>query len=113
MINSYNFGRVVIDGRRYANDVIILRDRIVDNWWRKEGHRLDIRDLSEVLPENPEILVVGTGHRGLVKIPVETHAYIASMGIDLVAQRSKEACETYNQLKKSGRDVVAALHLSC
>lgn len=113
MINSYTFGRVVIDGRKYINDVIVLRDRVVDNWWRKEGHSLDIEDLREVFTENPEMLIVGTGRWGLVKIPVETKEYIASTGIELVVQRTKEACETYNRLRKLSRDVIAALHLSC
>ena len=113
MIDSYSFGRVVIDGRRYTNDVIILRDRVIGNWWRKEGHRLDLEDLRAVFTENPEILVIGTGRWGLVKIPIETQKHIVSIGIELVAQRTKEACETYNRLKESSRDVVAALHLTC
>ena len=113
MIDSYSFGRVVIDGQTYTNDVVILRDRGVNNRWRKEGHHLDLEDLHTVFTENPEILVIDTGRWGLMKIPVETQEHIASMDLELVAQRTKEACETYNRLKKSSRDVVAALHFTC
>ncbi len=113
MIDAYSFGRIVIDGRRYTNDVIILPNRVLDNWWRKEGHSLQIEDLKEVLKEELEVLVVGTGRWGLMKIPAETRNYVESNGIELIAQSTKKACETYNRLKQSGKKIMAALHLSC
>ena len=113
MIDSYSFGRIVIDGRRYTNDVIVFPNRVMDNWWRKEGHRLDIEDLKEVFEEKPEVLIVGTGRWGLVRVPAETRDYVESKGMELIIQRTKEACETYNRLKQSGKNVVAALHLTC
>ena len=36
MIESYDFGRIVIDGRKFASDVIIFLDRVDGNWWRKD-----------------------------------------------------------------------------
>jgi hypothetical protein len=39
-IESYRFGEIVIDGRRYSNDVIIYPDRVDGKWWREEGHSL-------------------------------------------------------------------------
>jgi len=113
MIDAYSFGRIVIDGRTYTNDVIILPNRVMDNWWRKEGHRLQIDDLKEVLKEELEVLIVGTGRWGLVKVPAETRNHVESKGLELVSQRTSEACETYNRLKQSGKKVAAALHLSC
>ena len=113
MIDSYSFGRIVIDGRSYTADVIVFPNRVVDSWWRKEGHRLDIEDLKEVFEEKPEVLIVGIGSWGLVRVPTETRDYVKSKGIELIIQRTKEACETYNRLKQSERKLVAALHLTC
>jgi hypothetical protein len=31
-IDSYEFGRIVIDGREYRADVIILPERVVADW---------------------------------------------------------------------------------
>lgn len=112
MIESYNFGRIVIDGKRYTSDVIIFPDRVKDGWWRKEGHRLYIEDIQEVLKEKPDILVVGTGYAGLMKIPPETRERLKSEGIQLIAENTRKACKTYNRLSKSRR-VIAALHLTC
>jgi hypothetical protein len=39
-IDSYKFGRIVIDGQAYSRDVIILPDRVIRDWWRDSGHIL-------------------------------------------------------------------------
>jgi len=113
MIESYGFGQIVVDGKRYASDIIIFPNRIKDNWWRKEGHRLCIEDLKEVFQEKPEVLIVGTGYYGFVKVPVEVKEYVKGEGIELITQSTKDACNTFNSLVKSGKKVVAALHLTC
>lgn len=113
MIDSYSFGRIIIDGERYTADVIVFPNRVVDNWWRKEGHSLHIEDLKEAFEEKLEVLIVGTGRWSLVKVPNETREYVESKDIELIIQPTKEACETYNRLKQSGKRVAAALHLSC
>ena len=112
MIDSYDFGRIVINGKRYSSDLIVFPDKVRDGWWRKEGHRLHVEDLKEVLEAKPEVLVVGTGYSGLMKVPPETRKYVESKGIELIAQSTAEACKTFNRLVKS-RKVVAALHLTC
>lgn len=113
MIDSYGFGRITINGKRYTNDVIVFSDRVKDNWWRKEGHRLQVEDIETVVKQKPEVLVVGTGCFGLVKIPVETVEFLRSKGVKLIAQKTREACTTYNRLVESGKKVIAALHLTC
>jgi hypothetical protein len=112
MIDSYDFGRIVINGKRYNSDLIVFSDKVRDGWWRKEGHRLHVEDLKDVLEFKPEVLVVGTGYSGLMRIPLETRRYVESEGIEFLAQKTAEACETFNRLVKS-RKVVAALHLTC
>lgn len=112
MIDSYEFGVIVVDGRRYSSDVIIYPDRVKDDWWRKEGHQLGIDDLEEVAEENPDVIVVGKGCPGLMKVLPETERYIKSKGIKLIVQSTEDACKTYNQLSSSQK-VIALLHLTC
>lgn len=112
MIDSYDFGRIIIAGKRYSSDLIVFPDKVRDGWWRKEGHRLHVEDLKDVLEAKPEVLVVGTGYSGLMTVPPETRKYVESEGIKLIAQRTAEACKTFNRLVKS-RKVVAAFHLTC
>jgi hypothetical protein len=112
VIESYEFGRIVIKGKKYTADVIIYPDHMEDNWWREEGHSLSPVDLWAVVQAKPEVLVVGTGYSGLMRIPPETEEYLLEQGIRLIAERTTEAVRIYNQLCQSTR-VVAALHLTC
>jgi len=113
IIEAYGFGYIVVDGKRYTSDVIIFPDRVMDGWWRKEGHKLYVEDLEEVFKAKPEVLVVGTGYAGLMKVPEETRKYIAGQGIELIVESTRKAWKTYNKLAQSGRRVVAAFHLTC
>ena len=115
MIESYKFGSIVIDGKTYRSDVIIFPDKVLDGWWRREGHRLFVEDLREVLgaEPKPEMIVVGTGNSGLMSISHEVEETLRSSGIELEAKPTEEACRAFNELLKSGRRVVAALHLTC
>jgi len=111
-IESYTFGRITIEGQAYTSDVLIYPHYVEAHWWRKEGHRLQPVDLEEVVREKPEVLVVGTGYFSHMKVPPETSDYLQSQGIEVIAQRTQEASQTYNRLSR-GRKVVAALHLTC
>jgi hypothetical protein len=112
MIDSYDFGEIVIDSKSYTSDVIIYPDRVNSSWWRKEGHELGIDDLGDVLDKKPDVVIVGTGNPGLMKILPETEKLIKSKGVRLIVQPTKEACKTYNHLSPSLK-VIALLHLTC
>lgn len=112
MIEHYEFGKIVVDGKRYTTDLMISPHFVKDGWWRKEGHRLWPEDLGEVIKQGPEILVVGTGALGLLEVLPETRGYLKEQQIELVVEKTEEACATYNRLCDS-RLVVAALHLTC
>ena len=112
MIESYEFGRIVIKGKRYTTDVIIYPDHVEDNWWREEGHSLSPVDLWAIVQAEPEVLVVGTGRSGLMRVLPEAEEYLREQGIRLIAERTTEAVRIYNQLCQSTK-VVAALHLTC
>lgn len=111
MINSYQFGEIVIDGKKYTHHVIISGDT-VRNWWTKEGHLLCPDDLADIIKDKPEVVVIGTGKFGEVQVPQTVIDYARRHGVQLVCQVTDEACRTYNNLAASTR-VTAALHLTC
>jgi hypothetical protein len=77
-ISQYSFGKIEIDGQTYTADVIITPERVLGTWWRKQGHRLAVADLGEIMAAKPDILVVGTGYYGRMAIPEETRRYLCS-----------------------------------
>lgn len=111
-IDSYQFGEIVINGKKYSSDVIIFPDKVIDNRWRKKGHELCPEDIPEVLREKPEVLIVGCGASGMMKVLPEVKKMAKNQGIELIAATTDKACDTYNRLCHSRR-LVAVLHLTC
>jgi len=112
-IDSYSFGRIVIDGTEYTSDVIIYPDRVDASWWRREGHVLVPEDLSEVLAYPPDVLVIGAGHSGVMQIPQKTAEAFRQKGIKVHIARTADAVTLFNRLQREHARVVAALHLTC
>ena len=111
-IQVYSFGRIVIGDVVYNRDVIIFPDRVRSNWWRRAGHNLAIEDLTEALEGDPEIIILGRGAFGGMKVSDDVRELIIERGIELVVFRTEGACKAYNELRERRR-VIAALHLSC
>ncbi|MFN3396674.1 MAG: Mth938-like domain-containing protein [Thermodesulfovibrionales bacterium] len=114
-IDHYSFGRITINGRSYTSDVIIYPERVDSSWWRKEGHLLQPDDLVEIIAAKPDILIVGTGFSGVMEVPKETIDYINRKGIVVYIEKTSKAVELFNRLKKekTGKIIIAALHLTC
>jgi hypothetical protein len=111
-IDSYEFGHIVIDGRSYRQDLLIWPGNIKSDWWRLQGHLLQLEDVSEVLAASVEVLVVGMGQPGRMEVDQKLSAYLKARHIDLVALPTDEACRVINALEGKRR-LAAALHLTC
>jgi hypothetical protein len=113
IIESYNFGRMVIDGISYTKDVIIFPDsRVSSPWFRNRGHVLEAVDLKELIAATPEIIICGTGAMGFLRPSAAFKEYLSTRNIDFIAQKSSKAAQTYN--KMSGKKKVGAcFHLTC
>jgi hypothetical protein len=112
-ISGYRFGRIDIDGRTYTSDVIITPERVIDAWWRQQGHALSVADLKDVMAARPDVLVVGTGYFGQMSVSSETRRYLEEQGIQVRDTRTSEAVDDFHELQKERGRVVAALHLTC
>lgn len=113
MIEKYEFGRIVIDGKAYTDDVRIIDGKVLPKWWRKEGHFLDTGDLEEVFAYSVKILIVGTGHSGLMKVGESVRKYCKEHDIELIEMITAEAVSKYNEISKKGKGVAGAFHLTC
>jgi len=114
MIDSYRFGRISINRKPYTKDVIIFPDRVQANWWRKEGHLLQLDDIVSAIEEaNPADVVVGRGKFGMMAISSEVKEYLQSKDIVLHAEKSDKAIGIFNQFVSSGKCVLGAFHLTC
>ncbi len=112
MIDSYSFGKIVINGKAFNQDVVIYPDRVNSSWWRRQGHNLCWDDIGEIIAFKPEILIIGQGQPGLMKVPAAIRARIEEQGIKLFIAGTVKAVQQYNLVCGSKR-AVAALHLTC
>jgi hypothetical protein len=82
---------MVINGERYTSDLILYPNRVDASWWRTEGHRVGIEDIKEIVNEQPEYLVIGTGEPGMMRVPPETRDYLQRQQIQLVVEPTEWA----------------------
>lgn len=111
-LTAYAFGHVQVDGRPHSRDLIALPGRVIADWRRLRGHRLQAADLDAVLADPPEILVVGQGHFGRMVVDPSASAALEANGVKLEAHWTARAVERYMELR-GRRRVGAALHLTC
>ena len=109
---KYTFGRIVIEDKVYTSDCIICKDRIVSNWWRNEGHLLQLCDIEDILDNDIKTLIVGTGYNNMMKVDDSIRIYCKNNEIILVDFPTQRAIDYYEHLKDKDRAILA-LHLTC
>lgn len=113
VIESYSFGRMVIAGSTYTQDIIIFPDgSILSPWWRRQGHVLVKDDLVDLLAAKPQVIVCGTGAMGVMRPAAGLLEYLEANGIEFIAHRSSAAAETYNRMSGK-RKMGSCFHLTC
>ena len=112
-IDFYEFGRMVIDGTAYTNDLILLPHDVHPDWWRRHGHSLMENDLDEVFSAGPDTVVIGTGAFGRMRVPPATWEALERAGIQSVVEKTGRAVQIFNRFVDEGRHVAGAFHLTC
>jgi hypothetical protein len=111
MIEKYSFGMIVIDGKTYDRDVKLLSTGVKPEWWRLEGHRLQLADMQDALDPKPKTIIVGMGHDGCMSVDDEVREYCKKNKIRLIELLTGDAVKKYNEL--AGKGVVGLFHLTC
>lgn len=113
VIEAYKFGEIIIDWSRYTKDIILAPAGIHANWRRAEGHLLVFPDLADALAKNkPELLIIGTGKFGMMKISTEFIKHLKPEKIELIVERTGKAVNIFND-KSHTQKVMGAFHLTC
>lgn len=112
-IKSYKFGEIEINNKIYQNDVIIYPDKLNENWWRNEGHRLHVNDIKGFKDYNLDAVVIGTGASERMKVDLSLKEYFDLHDIDYHIFNTKRAVKKHNELIEQGKKIITALHLTC
>lgn len=112
IINKYKFGEIIVDECKYNSDIIIFPNFVKDNWRRKNSHQLSIKDLFIIINYKPDLLIIGTGMFGLMRVNNEVIQILKEKGIKKIfIKKTKQACMLYNMEKAYKK--IAALHITC
>ena len=112
-IQSYQFGHIDIDGKAYRNDVKLIGNRVVSEWWRSQGHYVELKDVKDMMAADAEVCIFGTGAYGSMRISPAVEARFEDHGVQVITAKTSPACDLYNRLVKEGKKVIAGFHLTC
>ncbi len=110
-VQDYFFGKVEINGKTYTNDLKIFPDKIKSNWWRERGHLLQVKDVEDVFEFEPDLLVIGKGAYGDMKISQKLREKLESSPFEYIAKKTSDAINDFN--KSKNQKIVGVFHLTC
>jgi uncharacterized protein len=108
LFTGYGEGYVMVNERRHEKSVIVLPDRVLQDWAATSFEALAEEHFETILSLEPEIVLLGTGATFRFPHARLTRA-LAEARIGLEAMDTFAACRTYNILMAEGRKVAAAL----
>ena len=109
-IHSYDEGVITIGASDYQNSLILMPDRIIEDWRPNAIDDLRSDDLKVLIEYSPEIVLIGTGIQLRFPAPDVT-VDLLQAGIGVEVMDTAAASRTFNVLLSENRKVVAALLL--
>jgi uncharacterized protein len=107
IIRGYREGSVTVNDQEIQQSVIVTPEQILA-WPVSSFDELEPAHMLELQDLQPEIILLGTGHRQQFPSPVIIRPLL-SQGIGVEVMGTAAACRTYNIIVAEGRRVVAAL----
>jgi hypothetical protein len=116
-IESTEFGSITIHGISYTHDVLLRlsgevakRKKKLSKKYYGTSHTISREEAEFIYEKGCEVLVLGTGQYGNVKLSPEAAAYFAHHDCRVILQTTPEAIETYN---KAGSKTIGLFHVTC
>lgn len=117
-IDSTRFGEVIINGAKY-HQVLIIGDTAKERDTEKLKELFDTThiigdwEIQELLKENPQIVIVGTGQDGAMEVDENFSNTMNMKGIEVIIAKTPKAIEIYNEKAKGKKRVNALIHTTC
>lgn len=116
-IDSFSFGSIVVDGKKYRKDLIFLPDGIVKQrkggFWMFGDHNIKREEIEELFRAGAQVAIVGIGTSSRASVSDEARKYVEETNLELSVFPSRDAVEKINQLVDQGHKVAALIHITC
>lgn len=101
-------GKIKIGNEELKENVVLFRDTIQRGWKPADVGNPGVDDLAELIREQPELIIFGTGWQ--TRLPPRDLVFaLARRGIGFEMMDTPAACRTFNILVSEDRDVAAVL----
>ena len=107
LIQNYGEAHVTINNERHTASLILTPERHLD-WLVNDASQLTDELLTPLLSDDPELIVLGTGHKPGIPSPAVMR-FFARHGLGLEFVNTPTACRIYNILASEGRRVGCGL----
>jgi hypothetical protein len=116
-IDATAFGSITLDGREIENDVILRLDGSVEKRKKKlskkiygTSHTISLDEAMHVYEKGAELLIIGTGHYGLVGLSDDAKEYLNKCGCRVNLKATPKAIQAWNTADKKA---IALFHVTC
>jgi hypothetical protein len=116
-LENTQFGSVTIDGQIYLHDVLIHLDGTVAKRKKKlskeiygTSHIISLAEAEFIYEEKAEVLVIGGGQFGMVKLSEEAARFFEARRCRVVILPTPEALDAWNQ---AGPGTLGLFHVTC
>ena len=116
-IDHSQFGSITIDGKTYDYDVKIGLDGKVTKRKKKlskqqygTSHIISEAEAKSVCEKGCDLLIVGTGQEGNVRLSPEAEVYFDKKGCKVLLYPTQEAIKSFNQTEEHK---IALSHVTC
>jgi len=110
-IDGTSFGSITVEGEQYPHDVWILADGSIRR--RNRNHEFTLNEFDFLLKGKPELVIVGTGQSGCVRVDKEAVELAVKQGVKIIDDITPDALKQYNEAANAGRRVAGAFHVTC
>lgn len=117
-INSTKFGSVTIDDKKYFQ-VLIIGNKVIERDYEKlkklfnTSHEIGEWEINELLENNPEIIIIGTGQDGYLNVGENLPKKAEESNVEIIFDITPKAIQIYNEKTKAGQRVNALIHTTC
>ena len=106
-IDGTEFGNIIINGKKYDHDVVIRltgdvmkRKKKLSKKLYGTSHLVSKDEAKFVFEKGAEVLIVGSGREGNVRLSPEAGAYLAKKACEIASRPTPKARRLFNETRR-------------
>jgi hypothetical protein len=110
-IDFTKFGEITVNGQTYYSDMTVYWDGKLS--YRSKVHIIELGEFMKILKAEPEIVVIGRGQEGSLKIDEEVLRWAKSKHVEIYTENTRKSVDIFNAFANQGKKVVGIFHVTC